>query len=93
MDLKKLNLEKIKEVAPKAWKDFECFYQTTYPSYFADEKLVPEKIPFEMLIGLLLRYFEENGIAWDVSNTDFNLLPDTLLEVFEDYEKVISHYS
>jgi len=84
---------KIKEIAPKAWADFEDFYKTNYPVYFSDPKLSSEMLPFEMLLGLLLRYFIENGVEWDISNTDYNMLPETLLEVFENYEKVISHYS
>jgi hypothetical protein len=93
MDSIKPDLIKIKNIAPKAWADFEDFYQTNHPAYFSDPKLNPENIPFEMLLGLLLRYFIENGVEWDVSNTEYGMLPETLLEVFESYEKVISHYS
>ena len=93
MESVKPDLIKIKAIAPKAWADFENFYQTNFPTYFSDEKLSAEKIPFEMLLGLLLHYFIENGVEWDVSNTEYTMLPETLLEVFENYEKVISHYS
>ncbi len=93
METVKPDLGKIKSLAPKAWADFENFYQVNFPTYFSDAKLNPEQMPFEMLLGLLLRYFIENGIEWDVSNTDYTLLPETLTEVFESYEKVISHYS
>ncbi len=93
METIKPDLTKIKELAPKAWADFENFYKTNFPDYSSDPKLSPDKIPFEMLLGILLHYFEENGVEWDVSNTDYKLLPETLYEVFESYEKVISHYS
>ncbi len=93
METIKPDLAKIKKTAPKAWADFESFYQQNFPNYSSDQKLSLDKIPFEMLLGLLLRYFIENGVEWDVSNTEYNLLPETLLEVFENYEKVISHYS
>ena len=93
MESIKPDLIKIKEVAPKAWADFENFYQTNFPIYFSDTKLSTENIPFEMLLGLLLHYFIDNGVEWDVSNTEYGMLPETLFEVFESYEKVISHYS
>lgn len=93
METIKPNLVKIKETAPKAWADFEKFYQANFPNYFSDPKLNPEQMPFEMLLGILLHYFIENGVEWDISNTEYTMLPETLLEVFEGYEKVISHYS
>ncbi len=93
MEIVKADLSHIKAIAPKAWADFEAFYQTNFPDYFSDSKLQPENLPFELLLGLLLRYFIENGVEWDVSNTEYNMLPETLTEVFESYEKVISHYS
>jgi hypothetical protein len=93
MDIVKPDLEKIKAIAPKAWADFEDFYNSNYPSFASDAKLKADLLPFEMLLGLLLRYFTENGVEWDVSNTEYGMLPETLIEVFESYEKVISHYS
>ena len=93
METVKPDLPKIKSIAPKAWADFENFYQTNYSSYASDSKLKLEQLPFELLLGLLLRYFIENGVEWDVSNTEYTMLPETLLEVFDNYEKVISHYS
>lgn len=93
MDNIKIDVSKIKAIAPKAWKDFEEFYQTNFPIQATNPALALESIPFEMLLGLLLHYFIENGVEWDVSNTDFEFLPETLLEVFENYEKAISHYS
>lgn len=93
METLKPDLVKIKSIAPKAWADFENFYRTNFPVYAGDPKLQAEQLPFELLSGLLLRYFVENGVEWDVSNTDYAMLPDTLPEVFENYEKVISHYS
>lgn len=93
METIKPDLTKIKTLAPKAWADFENFYQTNFPVYYSDPKMSTDQLPFEFLQGLLLRYFIENGVEWDVTNTDYPLLPETLLEVFESYEKVISHYS
>ena len=93
MEIIKPDLIKIKSIAPKAWADFEDFYSTNYPSYSSDIKLKADQLPFEMLLGLLLRYFIENGVEWDVSNTEFEMLPETLTEAFENYEKTISHYS
>ncbi len=93
METIKPDFLKIKNNAPKAWADFENFYQTNFPSYHAVEKSKLEQLPFEMLLGLLLRYFTENGIEWDVTNIEYDLLPESLYDVFENYEKVISHYS
>ncbi len=93
MEIIKADLIRIKSVAPKAWADFENFYQSNFPSYASDSKLSTDQLPFELLLGLLLRYFIENGVEWDVSNTEYSMLPETLSEVFESYEKVISHYS
>jgi hypothetical protein len=93
METVKPDITKIKVIAPKAWADFEVFYKSNFADLATDPKLSPDVLPFELLLGLLLRYFIENGVEWDVSNTDYPLLPETLLDVFETYEKVISHYS
>lgn len=93
METTKPDFSFIKNNAPKAWADFEKFYQTILPVYYVDNKLKPEEIPFEFLLGLLLRYFIENGVEWDISNIEFNELPSSLSDVFENYEKIISHYS
>ena len=93
MNNPKPSVEKIKNIAPKAWKDVESFYQENFSEFISKSQVTLDELPFEMMIGLLLKYFNENGVEWDVSNTEYEFLPDTLLEVFENYEKVISHFS
>lgn len=87
----KIDYSKLIAIAPNAWKDVEKYYQTNFASFSVNHTL--QSLPFDMSIGIYLHYFIENGVDWDVNNTDYQLLPDTLLDVFENYEKVISHYS
>jgi len=93
MDNIKLDIIKVKTISPKAWQDIQLFYTDNFLDFHNKTGFELENLPFEMLIGVLLRYFIENGVEWDVVNTDYSLLPDTLYEVLETYEKVISHYS
>ena len=86
----KIDYTKLKTIAPVAWTDIEEYFTTNYPA-FSTFKL--ETLPFDITIGIYLHYFIENGVEWDINNTDYQLLPETLVEVFENYEKVISHYS
>lgn len=93
MDNTPIDFLKLKQIAPKAWQDVLEFYQENFPVYASQEMLQLEKLPLEFSLGIFLNYFIENGVVWDVTNTDYALLPETLIDEFEAYEKVISHYS
>lgn len=93
MEKLKLNYLSIQDTAPTAWQDFLNFYKTEFNSYSFLRDTDFTNLPFEMQLGILLRYFKDNGVELDVCNTDYNYLPQTIQGAFAIYEKVISHYS
>jgi hypothetical protein len=93
MEKQFINYSAIESNSPKAWKDFLSFYTSEFASYSFLNKVEFNQLPFEMQLGIFLKYFNENGIELDVCNTDYALLPDTITEAFSNHEKGISHYS
>jgi hypothetical protein len=83
----------LKNNCPKAWKDFEDFYASEYSSneFLRNTEFI--NLPFEMQIGVFIKYFTDNGIEIDLSNSDLSILPDNVVEAFKIHENVISHYS
>jgi hypothetical protein len=88
-----LNYATIQTQSPKAWEDFVKFYKTEFeiPAFLKNIEIT--QIPFEMQLGVFLKYFNENGVELDVCNTEYSLLPEHITEAFQTHEKVISHYS
>lgn len=92
MDLK-LNLEYIKTDCPKSWNDFSDFYKTGFGGNPILTNVDFGNIPFEMQLGIFLRYFNENSIELDICNSVYQNWPTIITEAFKAYENVISHYS
>jgi hypothetical protein len=88
-----LNYSLILSDTPKAWQDFVNFYQEEFSNYEFMKGLEITKMPFEMQLGIFLKYFNENGVELDICNTEYSKLPESILEAFKIHEKVISHYS
>jgi hypothetical protein len=82
----------IQQLAPKAWADLLKFYKEEVADK-SNLSIPLEALPFELSMGILYRYFHENAVEWDVSNIPYNELPESLIDVFDQYEKVITHYS
>lgn len=93
MEKLQLNYQSLQDTAPTAWQDFLNFYKKEFSSYSFIKDIDFTHFPFEMQLGILLRYFKDNGVELDVCNTDYNFLPQIILDAFTTYEKVISHYS
>ncbi|MBO9700549.1 MAG: hypothetical protein J7604_10100 [Sporocytophaga sp.] len=88
-----INFDLIKTEAPTAWKDFEGFYSQNFNKLQFLNGISFEILPFEMQLGILLKYFTENAVEVDICNNDFDALPETFFDTFRTYEKVIAHYS
>lgn len=88
-----LNHSYIQIQCPKAWGDFNTFYNSEYASNPSLKNINFIELPFEMQLGVMLRYFNDNGIEVDLSNTDLSILPDHITEAFKTHENVISHFS
>lgn len=88
-----INFENLKNNCPKAWDDFLNYYSSDFLSKPELKSIPFTSLPFEMQLGIYLKYFTENGVELDVCNTDFEVLPSSIEEAFTTYEKVISHYS
>jgi hypothetical protein len=83
----------IKQKAPNAYKEFREYVQTTHRSFLEFHKLTLEIMPKSFCLGLFVAYFDAQKIDFSISETDQNIIFDSILEVFEEYEKVIGHYS
>jgi hypothetical protein len=77
MNTEKLNHEKIQINCPKSWEDFKKFYKEEFENNSLIKNLDFTQLPFKL----------------DICNTEYALLPQTITDAFNDYEKVISHYS
>ena len=88
-----LNYSFILSDTPKAWQDFVKFYQEEFKDYEFLKSLEVTQLPFEMQLGIFLKYFNENGVELDICNTEYSQLPENIMEAFKTHEKVISHYS
>ncbi|HEY8400976.1 MAG TPA: hypothetical protein VIK89_06925 [Cytophagaceae bacterium] len=89
----KLNLDQIKTECPKAWADFNEYYQKGFSTKSSLTQVNFTEIPFEMQLGVFLRYFNENAVELDVCNSGYENWPSIITEAFKTYENVISHYS
>lgn len=93
MELQSLDYSTIEMIAPKAWGDFNKYYKNNFSVHPVLKSIDFKQLPFELQLGVFLKYFNENGVELDVCNTEYSLLPAMITETFQNYEKVISHYS
>lgn len=93
MEKSELNHSYLQSQCPKAWGDFNKFYSSEFATNASIKNINFIELPFEMQLGVLLKYFNDNGIEVDLSNTDLTILPEHFVEAFQTHEKVISHYS
>ncbi len=88
-----LNIEKIKSEAPNAWNDFIAFYKEYYKGVEEFYNMEPELLPFSMKVGVLIEYFNDNGVEVALYNTEMEAIKDALEEAFITQENNLSHYS
>jgi len=84
-----MKVAEIAQNSPNSWADFVEFYN----SNFEKHQIVIENLPFEFLLGLYLRYFNENGIEIDLSNTEFQELENEIVKAFAWQEVNRNHFS
>lgn len=86
-------LNKIKKESPLAYAEFKAFLKTNYEGYFEFHKISRDTLPFEMLLGFFISFFDKNQIDFSISTTNREEISTTILETFEGFEKVIGHFS
>lgn len=91
--MENLNINLISSESPKSWEDFLNFYKEEFNSVFFLKTIPFDQIPFEMQLGIFLKYFNKNGVELDVCNSEYEMLPSTITDAFRNFEKVISHFS
>lgn len=85
---------KIQEDAPKAWADFEKFYQEIIGSLSEEIKKINFlEFPFSMQFGVYIAYFQDNGMEMDVQTMNFEFIQTTVYEMFIAHERIMDHYS
>jgi hypothetical protein len=83
----------IKSKAPIAYKEFESFVKQHVGSFMDFHRITIEILPKSLAIGLFLEYFDQQNIEFSIGDTNEKIILEDILKTFEEYEKVISHYS
>jgi hypothetical protein len=91
--VKAFNFKSIEELCPNSHKDFLIFYQEEFGQIQFLKNVPFDTIPFELQLGIFLKYFTKNGIDLDICNTEYSLLPEMITDTFKNFEKVIGHFS
>lgn len=86
-------VEKLKRVCPKAWGEFALLSREILDSSEATASHAIESLPFELQLGIYLRFFKINDLEFDYNNTEPNQYEDEIFALFSNFENVISHYS
>ncbi len=86
-------LSKIKKNAPLGFKEFETFMKKDFEGLFVFHRLTIESMPYEMLLGFFIVFFESNDIDFSIADTNKEIILHTIAETFQEFEKVIGHYS
>ncbi|MCU0428571.1 MAG: hypothetical protein MUF42_01240 [Cytophagaceae bacterium] len=84
--------DSIQKIAPRAWVEICDFYQQKILSN-GNVSTPLDQLPFELAMGVYYRFFIENALEWDLGNIPYEHLQDTLVDVFDHYEKSLSHFS
>ena len=93
MEIISLNIAKIKKESPKSWGDFiDYTIELDRHSNFSSNQSF-EEYPFEYQLGVIFRYFSEQGVIIDVTNLDYSDLPKAIEEEFLNFNQVVSHFS
>jgi hypothetical protein len=88
-----LDISVLKEEYPRAWKDFEDFYQELNQTNSFKDTLSFEHYPFEYQLGVFIRFFHDAGMELDVCNIDFEMIPAAIEENFKGHNQAVAHYS
>lgn len=77
---------------PEAWADLIAFYQQVKQS-LPGLTLAFEQLPFEVQLGIYLKFFEEEGVEIDLNNSTYPELPERVKEAFVLYDHLRRHSS
>jgi hypothetical protein len=88
-----LNLAYIQVEAPNAWQQFTEFYQESLQAYPKMKGISIQDVPMEMLVGLFVLFFRENGMELDVSNFEFEDLSSVVEDNFKILQQTMQHFS
>lgn len=83
----------IAEKAPLSSKELIQFINMRYHVFFKRHNISTETLPQEMLLGVIIKFFNENSIEFAIADTDDTSLTDAIIDTFVEYDKVIAHYS
>lgn len=83
----------IAEKAPLSSKELIQFINIRYHVFFKRHNISTETLPKEMLLGVIIKFFNENSIEFAIADTDDTSLTDAIIDTFVEYDKVIAHYS
>jgi hypothetical protein len=87
-------LFKIPSESPKAWAEFEKFYEDLSGHWAVSLNSIEfMSLPFEMQLGIFLSYFTDNSLDLDIQNTDTDTLKETIYDTFRVHENMMGHYS
>lgn len=83
----------IKTKSPNGYKEFSEHVQKEFGSFMEFYKLSLETMPLAFCMGLFMHYFHSQNIDFSVSDGDEKLFFEAVIDTFDQYEKVIGHYS
>ena len=86
-------IELLKKDYPKSWSEFIRLAEDVLKESPATLHLKPEELPFEMLFGIMLRFFKENDMEFDYNNLSPSEYTSEIRNLFSGFELVIGHYS
>ncbi|MFN0047834.1 MAG: hypothetical protein ACKVOU_01780 [Cytophagales bacterium] len=83
----------IKKNAPLGFNEFRIFIDLHYQQLFKTHNLELINVPFEMILGFFIVFFEENQIEFTIGSTQKSIILVDIVAAFDEFEKVIGHFS
>ena len=78
---------------PDAWADLASFYDQIKQSLKGLPDYSIDQLPFEIQLGIYLKFFDENGVDIDLDNSTYSELPERVKEAFVLYDHLRRHSS
>jgi hypothetical protein len=83
----------IKKNAPLGFNEFTIFIDQHYKQLFKTHNLELINLPFELVLGFFIIFFEENQIEFTIGSTQQGIILVDIVAAFDEFEKVIGHFS
>lgn len=84
---------RLRKDCPNGYHEFKSFLRKHYEGLFEFHKLTKDTMPYEMLLGFFVEFFQENHVEFVINSTNKEIIIDAIVESFEQFERVIGHYS